>query len=422
MGGRHLEPSDTLTAAEAAAELGISLPTLYSYVSRGLIRSENADRSRRTRHYDAGDVQRLKDRQEQRRDPAKVIEKVIDEALHWGTPMLDSAITLIERGNLYYRGQSALTLAETETPERVAALIWTGERERATGLFDGVQGALSPRCVALRDCLPDSTAVEQFQILLPAAGTEDVAAYDLRPNAVAQAGARLLCLLTALAADQPQLDADIATTLQRAWRPNDSPGNPNTARLLGAALILCADHELNVSSFTARCVASAGSPPYAVVSAGLAALQGAKHGGATARVEALFREADSPRNARATIASRIRRGETIPGFGHRLYLQGDPRGQLLLDWIRRDYLYSPGVALANALIAEAGTALNDHPNVDFGLVTLCRALELPPGSALTLFALGRTIGWIGHAIEEYQANRLIRPRANYTGNQPSTSD
>jgi citrate synthase len=399
-----------LTAQEAAQELGISLPTLYSYVSRGLIRSEDADRGRRTRRYAAEDVLRLKERQEQRRDPAKAV----DAALHWGAPMLASAITLIDRGRLYYRGRDALALAETETPERVAALIWTGEPERAEELFAAADGALSPRCLALQACLPHGSAMERFQVLLPTAA-DDAAAYDLRPHVVAHTGARLLRLMIALAADRPHLDADIAAALQRAWRPD----RPEATGLLSAALILCADHELNISSFTARCVASAGSPLHAVVGAGLAALQGIKHGGATARVEALFRETAQPSNARATIADRIRRGEPPPGFGHRLYPQGDPRGRLLLEQTRRLFPSSPAIALADALIAETRAALDEHPNVDFGLVTLCRALELPAGTPLTLFALGRTIGWIGHAGEEYRENRLIRPRANYVGIQPA---
>jgi citrate synthase len=412
-----------MTAQEAAHELGISLATLYSYVSRGLIRSEPGDSSKHTRRYNAEDVQRLREKQEQRRDPEKVInrvvDKMIDEALYWGQPMLDSAITLIEDGGLYYRGYDALKLAAEWSVEEVAALIWTGDSARFDSLFRNANGALSARCQTLCDCLPDSAPLERFQMLLPAAATEDIAAYDLRPEAVAHAGARVLRLLTALAAGQITPDKDgIAVTLQRAWRPDD----PTATRLLSAALILCADHELNVSSFTARCVASAGSPPYAVVNAGLSALQGGKHGGATARVEALFREAGNAQNARMVIGDRIRRGETLPGFGHRLYPQGDPRGRLLLELTLAACPYTPTMTLATALAREARAALGDGPNVDFGLVTLCRALELPTGAPLTLFALGRTIGWIGHAIEEYQANHLIRPRARYTGKMPAKNE
>ena len=111
--------------------MGISLPTLYSYVSRGLLRSEFADPGKRTRRYHAEDVQRLKARQEMRRDP----QKVVDTALHWGTPMLPSALTLIEAGRFYYRGQDVLELACNRTVEQVAALLWTGERGERGALF-----------------------------------------------------------------------------------------------------------------------------------------------------------------------------------------------------------------------------------------------------------------------------------------------
>src|SRR4051812_36820295 len=90
-----------LNARDAADALGISLPTLYAYVSRGLIRSETADSSRRTRRYLAEDVDKLKTRQDQRGNPAKVVET----ALHWGTPLLESSLTLIANGTLYYRGR-----------------------------------------------------------------------------------------------------------------------------------------------------------------------------------------------------------------------------------------------------------------------------------------------------------------------------
>ncbi len=394
-----------MTAAEAAETLNISLPTLYAYVSRGMIRSDFADRSKRTRRYHAEDVQRLKERKEQRRDPSRAV----DTALYWGAPVLDSALTWIDQGRLSYRGQDVSVLAADHSVEEVAALLWLGDRTQGEALFQSAAPAISARCEAVRRHLSGCAPMERFQTLLPLAAIDDLAAYDLRPAAVAQTGARLLRLLTTLAADRPLPGESIAVTLQRIWRPNDA----QAARLFKAALILCTDHELNVSSFTARCVASAGSSPYAVVSAGLAALQGGKHGGSCARVEALLKEVGSPENARTALADRMRRGEITPGFGHPLYPQGDPRGKLLLAWTAQAYPNSPAVALAESLIREAKQAFDDYPNIDFGLVTLCEALGLPAGTAIALFALGRTIGWIGHAIEEYQADRLIRPRAHY---------
>jgi citrate synthase len=183
-------------------------------------------------------------------------------------------------------------------------------------------------------------------------------------------------------------------------------------------LILCADHELNVSSFTARCVASAGSHPYAVVIAGLAALEGPRHGGASARVEAMVNALRRSRTLRADMAERLRRGERLEGFGHPLYRHGDPRATALLDLLRAAYGGSNELAFLLDLAAIAGELTGDAPNIDFALAAVARVLRLPPRSPLTLFALGRTIGWIGHAIEQYATDQLIRPRAKYVGVPP----
>jgi citrate synthase len=184
--------------------------------------------------------------------------------------------------------------------------------------------------------------------------------------------------------------------------------------------VLSADHELNVSAFAARCAASAGASPYDVVSAAMATLKGYRHGGAAERVLALVAEADTPTSARAAVANRLRRGEAVPGFGHRLYPAGDPRAALLIrlaaasgnetEWRRFRNLRRAGWEL-----------LHDLPNLDFGLAALTRAYGLPEQAPLLLFALGRTIGWMAHAIEEYASGQLIRPRARYIGPMPSDS-
>ncbi|MCW3100537.1 MAG: Excisionase [Chthonomonadaceae bacterium] len=411
-----LSASSYMSAAEVAEELEISLPTLYSYVSRGLLRSEFADPGRRTRRYHAEDVQRLKARQEMRRDP----QKVVDTALHWGTPMLPSAVTLIEAGRFYYRGQDVLELACDRSVEQVAALLWTGDVGKADTLFAQTLLPVPPPIEAITHLLREVTPMERCQALLPLLASDDLAAYDFRPEPMALTSARILRRMTLVATGQDHfLEAEgIAALLQRVLVPHQ----PQALRLLNAVLILCADHELNVSSFTARCVASAGSPPFAVVSGGLAALQGGKHGGMSARVEALFREAVSPQQARSSIAQRIRRGEPVPGFGHPLYPEGDPRGRLLLELVGVAYPQSAGAALAQALTEAAKSASLESPNIDFALATLCSALEQPPGSAIMLFALGRTIGWLGHAMEQYQADQLIRPRAHYTGILPTKTE
>jgi citrate synthase len=179
-----------------------------------------------------------------------------------------------------------------------------------------------------------------------------------------------------------------------------------------------------VSSFTARAVASAGSNPYAVVIAGLAALEGTRHGGAGARVESMLTAMRRGRSARArdlriSIAARLRRGEPVDGFGHPLYPDGDPRAAALLDLIRSSHEKSAELEFVTEFAAAAGAVVREKPNVDFALAVVARVLRLPPGSPLMLFAIGRTVGWMGHAIEQYATGQLIRPRAKYIGPPPA---
>jgi citrate synthase len=152
--------------------------------------------------------------------------------------------------------------------------------------------------------------------------------------------------------------------------------------------------------------------------AGLAALGGVKHGGEIELVEAFLREVEVAGDARAVISGRLRRGEIIPGFGHSLYPEGDPRGAGLLSLLAEAYPESPAVALSRDVAGEVLGLMGGRPTVDFALATVARALELPGGGAVALFGLGRTVGWIGHAIEQYEDDSLIRPRARYVGEQP----
>ncbi len=383
-----------LTASEAAKRLGISLATLYSYVSRGLIRSVPDPQNPRKRLYSIDDVERRK----------------LGDALHWGGPVLESAITLITGNHLYYRGQDVALLARRRSMEEVAALIWTGSM--VTGTF-----ASTPLHVISGRSSEDLPFVSRAGSILPLVAARDPLAYDLRPDAVAQTGWRILNLLISVAAESSELATTVEETLQKRWAPRSSAARD----LIRAALILCADHELNVSAFVARCVASAGSNPYAVVAAGLSAIQGSRHGGMTARIETMLTELARAGDLRSAMAERMRRGEAIDGFGHHLYPHGDPRAQLLMKMLRERLPKSKELAFATRVAHHGEELLREKPTIDFALVALTQALKFESGVALTLFALGRTIGWIGHAIEQYGRDEIIRPRARYTGPMPMQS-
>lgn len=391
--------TEWLGASEATKLLGISRSTLYAYVSRGHVRSEPVPGKPRERRYAREDLERLRVRAEERKNP----EKAAEHALRWGVPVLESAITLIADGVLYYRGHDAAKLARERSFDEVASLIWTGAFD--ADIFDTPLHVISGGGEG-----GDLPFIHRAQSILPLVSARDPLAFDLRPRAVAQTGWRIVNLLTSVAADTQELEETVEDTLARAWAPRVK-GAPT---ILRAALIACADHELNVSAFTARCIASAASNPYAVVLGGLAALEGTKHGGATERVAALWDELRRSRDVRKSLAERLRRGETVEGFGHPLYPEGDPRAVLLLQILPQ----SKELTFARALAAAARSVLGEAPTLDFALVAVERTLALPRGSALALFAIGRTVGWIAHAIEQYAQNAMIRPRAKYVGPKP----
>ena len=392
-----------MNASDAAEALGVSRATLYSYVSRGLVRSTAMPGNPRERRYSRDDVVRLRNRAEERREPRKIAER----ALHWGVPVLESSITLIDSGRLFYRGHDVAELVRSHSVEQVAALIWTGDPHvdfSATPLHVVAGGRSS-------EGLP---FINRAQSMLPLVAARDPLAYDLRPRGVANTGWRILNLLASVATESADLEPTIEETLHRRWLPRDA----KSSELFRAAIILSADHELNVSSFTARCVASAGSNPYSVVVAGLSAMEGSKHGGMSARVETMLNEVRNARDVRNALGDRLRRGEQVYGFGHPLYPGGDVRAKLLLDLLEKRYGKSGEVAFAKNA-AKAGEAITgEKPTIDFALVALARTLKLDPGAALTLFTIGRSIGWIGHAIEQYAIDEIIRPRAKYVGDVP----
>lgn len=403
------------SAQEAANELEVSLETLYAYVSRGLVRSEATGGSRRNRRYLAEDVLRLKERKELRHHP----EKIVGQALHWGTPLLDSAITLIANGRLYFRGQDAFHLATTSTVEQVAELIWSAtDTPHSKQLFQGQQlpATLTPLIEAFlaQDFARRQSPLEQFQALLPLIANEDLAAYNPQLEAMALTGARILQLFTSIITSTPP-QATIAQTLQQFLVPEDQ----QAASILNTALILNADNELSISTFTARCVASTGATLYSVVQAALAALQGVHYGCQIEQIYHLMSEIKQPEQARRVLATRLKQGGKIIGFGQPLFPEGDPRASMLLNLLYTNYPERSATRMVQNFAREVNDSLHEYPNIDFAYAALAHVLGFSSEQALALFALGRCVGWIGHAIEQYQAEQPIRPRARYTGILPT---
>ncbi|WP_328286383.1 citrate synthase [Phreatobacter sp. AB_2022a] len=218
--------------------------------------------------------------------------------------------------------------------------------------------------------------------------------------------ATLLRLVAAGVAGTTPGPEPIHQQMARAWKvPADK------ADILRAAMVLLADHESNASAFTVRVIASTGASLAACLLGGLGALSGPLHGGTTSLVEILFDEVARAGDANAVIEERLRRGDRLPGFGHQLYPGGDPRADALMALL-------PADPVRDALLSAMSAIGERQPNIDFALVAACRLLHLPPGSALGLFAVGRTVGWIAHALEQQQTGSLIRPRTRYVGAEP----
>lgn len=367
----NFSKTDYVPAAEICALLGISPQTLYAYVSRGIVRAIQHPEDARKSLYLKADAlahQQVKQRGRSRR-------KIAKSTLSWGEPLLESAITRIADGHCFYRGENVVDLARDRTLEHVAEL-----------LLDQKLDPNSPRRYA------EVPAIEGngFSRMLTA-----MAALAGAPEPVEEPGF-LLRLLTARAIDRPLDDSrPVHVQLGRAWG-SDRTG----AEIIRRALVLCADHELNASAFATRVAASTGATLPACLVAGLATLSGPKHGGMVARVDAWMDRAVSDDGVFAEVAETGR----APGFGHPLYPHGDPRALSMIDAV-------PLTDAWHRIAERLRDEFSLHASLDFGLAHLARRLKLPAESGLLIFALGRSTGWMAHALEQREHGRLIRPRA-----------
>ncbi len=408
------DPADRwVDAAEAAALLGVKRQTLYAYVSRGRVRSRSA--GGRARAYHEGDLARLKAQTDARAGHGAVAAG----ALRWGEPVLDSAITRIDATGPAYRGQPAVGLAERGVAfERVAELLAFGTLPDEARWDDRLPLAPTKTLASLVSA--DARPVDAALLALPAFAMRDPARFDAGLDAERRVARRIVRGLAASlgattsgarvreAAEEPTVARSVAVAL--GVRPTR-----RALAALDAALVVCADHELNASSFAARIAASAGADLYACASAALATLTGSRHGGLSERVVALSDEVGAPERATRVVRERLRRGDAIPGFGHPLYPEGDPRAGLLLDLARDLAPRSPRVRVLFALVDTLELVGGDRPTLDVGLVAIAAALGLPDGGATAIFAAGRVAGWLAHAIEQRAAGHLLRPRARYVG-------
>jgi citrate synthase len=412
--------TEWIGAAEAAERLGIKQASLYAYVSRGVL-SRRRDADGRASLFDAEEVALLARHGRPRR------------AVPGAELVIESELTEITSTTQRYRGHDATSLALRCTFQEVAMLLWTGalpgpdvfartvavagdsEPDRRSR-WSATPAALAAGRAAQAALPPGTLPLERIQVIVPALAVTDPFRLHLDRPAVVAAGMSLIAGMTdalplADAAD-PTGDG-IADRLAARLCP--APASADLIRVVSAALVLVADHELAASTLAARVAASMRADPYAVVSTGLGAMTGALHGGAALGAENMLGAAESPADAPRVVGDVLRRGEKLPGFGHFVYRDGDPRANLLLRLIAELAPDSDRLAIASAVTAEARRRALPNPNIEFALAVLVGVAGMIRGAGEAMFAIGRTAGWLAHAMEEYERNIPIRPRCVYTG-------
>ena len=387
-----------MTTEEVAHRLGVKPATIYAYVSRGLLTSRrNAD------------------------GKGSLFEKADVDAFVAGrkrsaTPTIQTGITLIKEGSLFYRGRDACVLAHTASYESVATLLWTGDLEHVDLVPQ--RELLSLAYEVIRPLPESARTTDRLRVIVAAAAAADPLRFDTAPQAVVATGRTLLATmvngLPLCGAVPPPGQLPFANALWHRLTTHF----PDEAdyQILNAALVLLADHDIAASTLAARVAASTRAHPYAVVGAGLAALDGPLHGAASGLAYGLLADAVARKDSVSTIADRLRAGETIPGFGQPLYPYGDPRAITLIEMLPDGPVRAAAAELADSMRARSGT----HPNIDFAIATMALHYDMPADAGEAIFAVARTAGWLAHALEEY-ADRpsRFRPTGKYSGREPS---
>lgn len=429
-----------LTVAETAERLGVKRETVYAYASRGLLTSVRGAQRRGSR-FAQDEVEALAARGREAGEPSGAVERI------------RTGITLVADGGPWFRGVPAGEQARSGSLEDVAGLLWETGGPVA---FDADPELLAVARAALGALPAGTRATDRFRVAVATLAAADPLRADLAPAAVVRTASRLLgTVVDALAPPQPAVppgagpaapappvtaappDAGPATPAPpetvappgtglaaRLWPAlaRDPAADPGAAvDHVRAALVLLADHGLAASTVAARVAASTLADVHAVVSAGLGALDGPRHGLASGLAYRFLAGAlDDPHGA---LAERLRAGERVAGFGHAVYRGPDPRAVVLLERLRADPAAERVLACVDALaggLARGGEG--PTPNVDLALAALLHAHHLRPDAGELVFATARTVGWVAHALEEYaEPGPRFRPSGVYTGPRPGST-
>jgi citrate synthase len=377
-----------ITLEEARRRLGVRPQTIYAYVSRGRIAvSPDPEDSRRSL-YRSEDVAHLV----RRKVSGRTRETLAATTLFGAEPSIPTSISTFAGGRLYYRGVDAVSLAATATLEDAASVLWGSDPPDHPLVF-----AAAPR----PDPVLPAGRVRAFTELAALAATGHSPRGRTAKVLLEESAGLVGRLATAFgAADEPA--GRLHERLARGWRQPRA-----VADLIRKTLVLLADHEITSSAFSSRITASTGASLSACLLAGLTTLSGPLHGDASGRVRALFEEVERS-GPDAVVDRYLSSAMPIPGFGHPIYPEGDPRAAALMAD------FEPPKLIAR-LIDRVVSLTGQPPNIDVALAALVARYRLRADAAFALFAVARSVGLLAHSMEQLGVDSVIRPRGRYTG-------
>jgi citrate synthase len=337
-----------------------------------------------------------------------------------------------DAGLLSYQGFRIETLADNATFEEVVFLLWHGRLPKAAELAElkaqlVAHRALPPAVEAFLAANPKAAPMHVLRTAVSMLALDDPDANNVTVAEAAKKAVRLVAQT-----------ATIVTSFDRLRNGNSVvPGDPSLSfagnflytltgkkpddvmeRVFDIALILHAEHELNASTFAARVTAATLSDIYSAVTSAIGALRGPLHGGANEEVIKMLLAAGSPEKALDHVKTMLANKQKIPGFGHRVYKVLDPRAISLKRMAEELGKRTGHYALYEAsrdIEAYVKETKNLNANVDFYSASMYYSLGIPVDLFTPVFAVSRMSGWTAHILEQYENNRLIRPRADYQG-------
>ncbi|EJP88436.1 citrate synthase [Bacillus cereus] len=351
-----------------------------------------------------------------------------------GVVATTTSVSSIIDDTLTYVGYNIDDLAENATFEEVVYLLWhrklPNEKELA-----GFSGTVSEyykvpgevltylKQVDLKIAHPMSvlrTAISMLSLYDESAEIMDGKSNYLK---AVKLQAQVGTLIAAYARIRKGLDVveprkDLSLAANFLYMLNDREPNEVEIEAFDKALVLHADHELNASTFTARVCVATLSDVYSGITAAIGALKGPLHGGANENVMKMLTEIGEEENVESYIHNALQNKVKIMGFGHRVYEHGDPRAKHLREMSKRlcvllgeDKWYNMSIKIEDIVTKEKGLP----PNVDFYSASVYHCLGIDHDLFTPIFAISRMSGWLAHILEQYENNRLIRPRADYDG-------